>query len=145
MNKLKVIKEHLFWGMELKQILGLLFIMGLCGGSAFAMGPSKEYEICMKQTGNVLSEIDTCMSKEYNVQKKRLKKVFKPYLANAPAEEQGLVKQSHQQWLAQRDQICNNKPIVKNEKTELQRISCLMQMTQTRADMYEARTGRISK
>ncbi|MFW1889569.1 hypothetical protein [Acinetobacter johnsonii] len=47
--------------------------------------------------------------------------------------------------MAQRDQICNNKPIVKNEKTELQRISCLMQMTQTRADMYEARTGRISK
>ena len=66
-------------------------------------------------------------------------------MAQAPVDEQGLVKQSHQQWLAQRDQICNNKPIVKNEKTELQRISCLMQMTQTRADMYEARTGRISK
>ncbi|WP_110975504.1 lysozyme inhibitor LprI family protein [Acinetobacter sp. WCHAc060042] len=140
-----MIKEHLFWGMELKQILGLLLVMGLCGGSAFAMGPSKEYEICMKQTGNVLSEIDTCMSKEYKVQKKRLKKVFKIYLDKTPTNEQGWVKQSHQQWLEQRDQICNNKPIVKNEKTEVQRISCLMQMTQTRADMYEARTGSISK
>ena len=76
----------------------------------------------MKQTGNVLSEIDTCMSKEYKVQKKRLKKVFKIYLDKTPPNEQALVKQSHQQWLEQRDQICNNKPIVKNEKTELQRI-----------------------
>ena len=140
-----MIKEHLFWGMELKQILGLLLVMGLCGGSAFAMGPSKEYEICMKQTGNVLSEIDTCMSKEYKVQKKSLKNAFKIYLDKNPTNEQALVKQSHQQWLEQRDQICNNKPIVKNEKTEVQRISCLMQMTQTRADMYEARTGSISK
>ena len=57
----------------------------------------------------------------------------------------GRIAENAQFWLAQRDQICNNKPIVKNEKTELQRISCLMQMTQTRADMYEARTGRISK
>ena len=139
------VNENLLWGKELKQIFSALLVVGLFSGSAYAMGPTKKYEGCMKQTGNVLSEIDACMSKEYKAQKKRLKKVFKPYLAKAPVDEQGLVKQSHQQWLVQRDQICNNKPIVKNEKTELQRISCLMQMTQTRADMYEARTGRISK
>ncbi|UIZ97856.1 lysozyme inhibitor LprI family protein [Acinetobacter johnsonii] len=138
-------EENLLWGKELKPIFTALLVVGLFSGSAYAMGPTKKYEACMKQTGNVLGEIDACMSKEYKAQKKRLKKVFKPYLAKAPAEEQGLVKQSHQQWLVQRDQICNNKPIVKNEKTELQRISCLMQMTQTRADMYEVRTGRISK
>ena len=145
MTSLKMNEENLLWGKELKQIFCTLLVVGFFSGSVFAMGPTKQYETCMKQAGNVLGEIDACMSKEYKVQKKRLKKVFKNHLAKTPADQQGLVKQSYQQWLAQRDQVCNKKPIVKNDKTELQRISCLMQTTQSRADMYEADTGRTSK
>ncbi len=54
-------EENLLWGKELKQIFSALLVVGLFSGSAYAMGPTKKYEACMKQTGNVLSEIDACI------------------------------------------------------------------------------------
>ena len=62
-------EENLLWGKELKQIFSALLVVGLFSGSAYAMGPTKKYEACMKQTGNVLSEIDACMSKNIKYKK----------------------------------------------------------------------------
>lgn len=132
-------------GEHMKSILPMCLILSLYASSASAMGTDQSYETCMIDAANVLRKIESCMAKEYKTQKKRLKKDFKVYLDTLPKDTQELAQQAHEQWLSQRDQHCQQPIMTNQSKQNLQQTSCLMHMTQTRADLYEARIGRTAK
>lgn len=123
-----------------------LFIQGIvlcCAGlsmQSFALGYSKDFEVCMRSVLNQTAGIKKCQIKELKIQNKRVKKLYKYTLKNANPIEKPLVEQMQSKWYQQRERACNltdKKP----RSYTVNHSSCALQMTLSHADMLEVRSG----
>ena len=122
------------------------FIQGIvlcCAGlsmQSFALGYSKDFEVCMRSVLNQTAGIKKCQIKELKIQNKRVKKLYKYTLKNATPIEKPLVEQMQSKWYKQRERACNltdKKP----RSYTVNHSSCALQMTLSHADMLEVRSG----
>ena len=122
------------------------FIQGIvlcCAGlsmQSFALGYSKDFEVCMRSVSNQTAGIKKCQIKELKIQNKRVKKLYKYTLKNANPIEKPLVEQMQSKWYQQRERACNltdKKP----RSYTVNHSSCALQMTLPHADMLEVRSG----
>lgn len=123
-----------------------LFIQGIvlcCAGlsmQSFALGYSKDFEVCMRSVSNQTEDIKKCQIKELKIQNKRVKKLYKYTFKNANPIEKPLVEQMQSKWYKQRELACNladKKP----RNYTVNHSSCALQMTLSHADMLEVRSG----
>lgn len=121
-------------------VQGLLLCCAGFSMQAFALGYSQKYELCMRNAQSQSGNIVKCQLKEFKVQNKRMKKIFKMTLNDASAADRPLVKQSQTVWLQRRDNACGIGG-KKLKEYSLTNSSCALQMTESHADMLEVRMG----
>lgn len=123
-----------------------LFVQGVllcCAGlsmQSFALGYSKDFEVCMRAAPNATDGIKKCQVKELKVQNKRVKKLYKNTVKNANPSDRALIEQMQTKWYQQREHACNltdKKP----KNYTVNHSSCALQMTLSHADMLEVRLG----
>lgn len=112
----------------------LFFLISLSPAAVQAQGYTQNYTQCLNNAYGKTATIDTCVDKEFKIQKKSLNQYYKNYLKNTPVHTSSIEKQ-HQLWENRVNQQCYFETT--SSLVKIKQKKCVLEMTMQRAYYYE--------